>query len=317
MAIGVLNFPNDCRYMMASWTPQHSTLLSALVDGFVGTSEMINTRQDFCKIYDCASSIIMQKKYYFTGSKSEGLELFGSDEDYMVENNSIYNVKVTQELDVNTSTSPYCTFLMSTEYVRPGFTLLQHVPQTPLDSFLVKSSRNMNGLRYLSSDLFIQNSLIKMQSASRTGGSDDFLTMRRQGPSKEITHHGILTIKPLDHVDCIHCAFWPSEASEWRDRPRHFGWPTQDDLMSITDFGFHLVAIGHPHSDTKEMEWRMSFSIAERTLVWSFNRIQMQCYALMKIILKEFIKVRCSQQNQSFARISSKRFYFGNMKRLT
>ena len=42
------------------------------------------------------------------------------------------------------------------------------------------------------------------------------------------------------------------------------------------------------------MEWRISFSVAERTLVWSFNHIQMQCYAVMKLILKEFINPHCS-----------------------
>ena len=42
------------------------------------------------------------------------------------------------------------------------------------------------------------------------------------------------------------------------------------------------------------MEWRISFSVAERTLVWSFNHVQMQCYAVMKLILKEFINPHCS-----------------------
>ena len=35
------------------------------------------------------------------------------------------------------------------------------------------------------------------------------------------------------------------------------------------------------------------FSVAERTLVWSYNHIQMQCYAVMKLILKEFINPHC------------------------
>ena len=54
------------------------------------------------------------------------------------------------------------------------------------------------------------------------------------------------------------------------------------------------MPVGHPHSDTDMMEWRISFSVAERTLVWSFNHVQMQCYAFMKLILKEFINPQCS-----------------------
>ena len=58
------------------------------------------------------------------------------------------------------------------------------------------------------------------------------------------------------------------------------------------------------------MEWRLSFSIAERTLVWSFNHIQMQCYAVMKIILKEYIKKHCSDENQILCSYFIKTFLF-------
>ena len=294
---------------MASWTPQYSTLLSQVLDAEVDTQEQIETRQDYCKILDCVTSTYMRSNNYYTGSKAEGLNLPGSDDDFMFEINTIYNIKVTQSLDENTSTSPYSTFLMSTENVRPGFTLLQHVPQTPLSPFLMQVSQHINGLRYLSGDLFIQSRLIRDQILARNMFNDD-LVMRRQGPSRETSSLWRPDCEPEDHVYCIHCAFWPSEASEWRDRPRHFGWPTQNDKLSVVDFGFHLVAIGHSHSDTKEMEWRISFSIAERTLVWSFNYIQMQCYALMKIILKQFIKVRCNPENQVLCSYFIKTFLF-------
>ena len=271
---------------------------------------MIDTRQDFCKIQDCVYSTATQITRYYTGSKAEGLNLPGSDDDFMTEINSVYNIKVIPSLDGNTNTHPYSSFLMSNENVRPGFTFLEHVPQTPLYPFLSQASHSLNGLQYLSSDLFVQNSLIAMQSAYRARGFNNFVTMRRQGPSRETSFHGSSDREPADQVDCIHCAFWPSEASEWQNRPRPFGWPTQDGLLSIARFGFHLVPVGHPHSDTKEMEWRISFSIAERTLVWSFNYIQMQCYALMKIILKQFIKVRCNPQNQVLCSYFIKTFLF-------
>ena len=294
---------------MASWTPRYSTLVSILLDKLVGTRDMIDTRQDYCKIWDCFYSTVTHRNKYYTGSRAEGLDLPGSDDDYMVEINNQYNIVVLPSLDENCCTSRFSTFLMSTENIRPGFTLLQHVPQTPLHSFICQASKHINVLRYLSSDVFIQSSLMEAENNFRAKGYNAFVTVRRQGPSKE-TSIGISNMEPDDEVDCIRCAFWPCQASEWRDRPRHFGWPTQNDLMSITDFGFHLVPVGHPHSDTKDMEWRISFSIAERTLVWSFNHVQMQCYALMKIILKQFIKVRCSPQNQVLCSYFIKTFLF-------
>ena len=128
---------------------------------------------------------------------------------------------------------------------------------------------------------------------------------KRQGPSLENNLSSIFTqiadqIEGVDQVMCIHCDFWPNEASEWRLRPRNFGWPTPLTLSSIVSFGFHLVAIGHPHSATKLTEWRISFSMAERTLACTFNHVQMQCYAVMKIILKQFIKKRCSPKSLMF-----------------
>ena len=299
---------------MASWTPEYSTILSFLLDGLleIGTQKIIDIRRDFCRLHDCIGYARFGTKRYYTGSNSEGLRLKGSDVDVMVEINNDYNIQVIQSLDENTDASPYSTFLMSTEDVPPGFALLQHVQQTPFHPFLYQSSQNMNGLRYLGSDLFIQNSLSEYRRITSTLTFNKFLctTSRRQGPSKEISSPKIPDYEPADDVDCIHCAFWPSEALEWRHRPRHFDWPTSEDILSIVDFGFHLVAIGHPNSDTKLLEWRVSFSVAERTLAWSFNHIQMQCYALMKIILKDFIKVRCNPQNQVLCSYFIKTFLF-------
>ena len=295
---------------MDSWTPQCSRLLSQMLDIIVGTKEKIEIRQDYCKILDCIYSIHPGRKRYYTGSKAEGLHLPDSDEDFMYEINNEYDIEIIQSLEDNTSTSPYSTFVMSTENVPPGFTFLHHVCQTPLPSFLYQASQNMNGLRYLSSDLFMQNSIKENERAVRSVNFNEFITLRRQGPSSELSSPVIPEEQSFDHVNCIRCKFWPSEASEWRDRPRYFGWPTLEDIVSITEFGFHLVAVGHPNSDTKLLEWRILFSLAERTLVWSFNHVQMQCYAVMKMILKQFIKVRCSPHNQVLCSYFIKTFLF-------
>ena len=218
------------------------------------------------------------------------------------------HITVTQTLDENNSTSNHSIFYMSTENVFPCFALLQHVPQTPMYSQLYQLSQNMNGLRYLSSDLVVQDAVLFWNKSTITMTG----TTKRQGPSaKSWLGSGDFIFEcGTDSVNSIHCAFWPNVASEWLHRPRHFGWPTSQDMSSIIDFGFHMVPIGHPQLATKEMEWRISFSWAERTLVWSFNHVQIQCYAVMKIILKEFIKVRCKPQNQVLCSYFIKNFSF-------
>ena len=289
---------------MASWTPERSAILSALLDDVVGTPEMVAVRQDWCRIHDCLQSKLSTHNIYFTGSKAEGLDIPGSDHDFMIDRNDWLCIKVIQSLDERPTMSPYSIFFMSTENVHPGFALLKHVNQNLNNQILFLASRNMNGLRYLSSDLVVESYLSKRSQSIP-------MTRVRQGPSLETwDEYDNKSESGMDDVLSIHCDFWPTTALEWTQRPRHFGWPTSHDISSIINFGCHLVPVGHPHSDTKLMEWRISFSVAERTLVWSFNHVQMQCYAVMKIILKEFIKVRCSPENQVLCSYFIKTFLF-------
>ena len=297
--------------MMASWTCEHSRVLSVLLDEVVGTQEMIEIRQDFCRILDCLNSNLCTTldNMYFTGSRAEGLDLPGSDDDYMQDINILAIIKVIQSIQEDHNTSLQSVFLMSTDNFPPGFTLIQHVQQSFLHPFLDPAFQDRNGVKYLSSDLFLQthfnvtNQIIKPIA--------NFQAVQRQGPS--IEHWSLssdTSESGTDHVLSIHCAFWPNAASEWALRERHFGWPSSHDISSIINFGCHLVPIGHPHSKINSLEWRMSFSVAERTLVWSFNHVQNQCYAVMKIILKEFIKVKCSQENQVLCSYFIKTFLF-------
>ena len=292
---------------MTSWTPERSSILSALLNEVVGTPEVVALRQDWCRIWDClVTKLSKNKTIYYTGSKAEGLDLPGSDEDFMIERNDWLQIKVIQFLDEIPTISPYSILLMSTENVHPGFALLKHVNQNLYDPMLFLTSHSMSDSLYLSSDLTVECYLSKLSMSNKP------VTLTRQGPSIEIQspYGEFYDQEGSDYVLSIHCDFWPIQALEWTQRPRHFGWPTSHDISTIITFGCHLVPVGHPHSDTKLMEWRISFSVAERTLVWSFNHIQMQCYAVMKILLKEFIKVRCSPQNQVLCSYFIKTFLF-------
>ena len=294
---------------MANWTAECSKVLSALLDEVVGTPDVVDIRQDDCRISDCIGSIWKKSNTYYTGSKAEGLDLPGSDDDFMTDSNdwlcSYLPVKVIQSLDEIPSVSPYNIFLFSTENVHPCFALLQHVNQNPNSLMLPLEYLSMNGLYYLSSDLVMEDYLSHIEMRDRT------YTLIRQGPSVETwSEYCKKSESGLDDVLSIHCDFWPNTAQEWTQRSRHFGWPTSHDISSIINFGCHLVPVGHPLSDTKFIEWRISFSVAERTLVWSFNHVQIQCYAVMKIILKEFIKVKSSPKNQVLCSYFIKTFLF-------
>ena len=299
---------------MSRWTPDHSALLSLLLDEVVGTKEMIEFRQDNCMLLDChGANSKAGSDGYFTGSKSEGLDLPGSDMDFMHDINNTLGIKVIQSLQDSPATCPYSVFYMCTENTPPAFALLRYIkPGTsPLPSLclIVNNMQTMNGLQYLSSNLAVN--VFHCPPLHKHLVGRHFVKRERQGPSVE--HWSVFentAESGTDYVMSIHCPFWPNDAIEWIQRPRHFGWPKPQDVSTIVNFGFHLVPVGHPHSRKKSLEWRLSFSLAERTLVWSFNHTQIQCYALMKIILKEFVKKKCSPQNQVLCSYFIKTFLF-------
>ena len=276
---------------MESGREQQSAYLSYLLDEITGTDEIVNIRKDYCRLLECmALSNETRIKIYFTGSAAEGLELPGSDKDYMIDINNSESIEVFESNQDLIQSTHANHFLIVTENVPPGFVKLKTVKRLRND-LLSRSLVNHGQSTYLSSQLVI--------SSLREEYEDGITITKIQGPSIEMWgEYANLSQSGVDSVNSIHCNFWPKSADEWVDRPRKYGWPSTQDREKIVGFGCHLVPIGHPLSSSKSLEWRLSFSVAERTLVWSFNHTQMQCYAVMKLIVKEFVKVNCTEQHK-------------------
>ena len=289
---------------MASWTPARSALLSQLLDGVVGTEEMVRIRQDYCRIHDCIRSTGSNINIYYTGSNAEGLDLPGSDEDFMYDINKIRNMRIRKTRQDTSGAIQRNIFVMSTENVRPCFAMLRSV--SPIsDRHLLSACQEMNSSLYLSSYLYVHNAELRFSKSS------PHIATTKQGPSMEgWGTYMDRTQSGTDIVYSIHCSFWPDAATEWQSRSREYAWPSPHDVKIILDFGFHLVPVGHPDSNTNMMEWRISFSVAERTLVWSFNHVQMQCFAVMKLILKEYINPNSSPSCRVLCSYFIKTFLF-------
>lgn len=80
------------------------------------------------------------------------------------------------------------------------------------------------------------------------------------------------------------CAEWPEEASEWRERSRQANWPSSELIQDIIKSGIHLVPKPHALSQDKDVEWRMSFSLAEIKLGRSLREEQRLCYLAVKAL---------------------------------
>ena len=91
-----------------------------------------------------------------------------------------------------------------------------------------------------------------------------------------------------DFAKCFHSREWISPAHKWIKRPNNF-WPSSEIKSKIIDHGVLFVPIGCKGSKNEDIEWRFSFSVGEKLLIYSFTHVQLICYALMKILLKDVI----------------------------
>ena len=89
-----------------------------------------------------------------------------------------------------------------------------------------------------------------------------------------------------DNVPCLAAPSWPHCASDFLIRTRSFDWPSRKLIDRINNAGCHVVAIGHPQSDNKEIEWRWSFSVAEKELIHDMSDAMYGCMYVFKTIKK-------------------------------
>ena len=94
----------------------------------------------------------------------------------------------------------------------------------------------------------------------------------------------------IDMVACIQSNKWPEIAHGWKTRHRPGNWPDKDLIEKLKETTVYLAPVGHKNSSDVYLQWRPSFNIAEKALIRDFNLTQTNCYALLKIYLKDHIK---------------------------
>jgi len=79
--------------------------------------------------------------------------------------------------------------------------------------------------------------------------------------------------------------FWPRVAAEWTSRDRL--WPDRSVVERIVSKGAHLVGKAFCHED---IDWRLSFSVAEIDLATGWSPEQHFVYFMFKSLFYKFIK---------------------------
>ena len=92
-----------------------------------------------------------------------------------------------------------------------------------------------------------------------------------------------LSVSGFDMVPSLEVEQWPDISVSWGSRERH--WPEHEVVKEIMRNECHLVPVPHHHSSCPKIEWRLSFSVAEKELARHFTKLQRQMYIFVKYIL--------------------------------
>ena len=96
----------------------------------------------------------------------------------------------------------------------------------------------------------------------------------------------------IEVVRGIFCPYWPAEAAEWVTRWRHFGWPSEALVNRVVGAGCHFVDVAHKLSPNPDVEYRFSFSKAEKTLTDSWTPGQRRMYGVLRLVKRRIDEVR-------------------------
>ncbi|XP_021378533.1 uncharacterized protein LOC110466405 [Mizuhopecten yessoensis] len=256
---------------------QRSVLLSTFLDHkFTGTQKEVDIIQRSIVLQEHLENTGRNNVYQFlTGSHAKGFYLPGSDEDVMA---IIKKVTVMYPDQCISPHMAHKTILYMREAdCRPGYVKLQfgQVGQG-FDLHLYNSLIATEDSVFVSSDKF-REQMVSLLS-EHIG-----LKYTSNGPSCTANSFSY----DSDTAFSFPCNCWPEEANEWITRTRLYGWPQHTLIDKIVHCGCHLVAVGDKCSEETNLQWRISFVTAERSLVHSFSHIQFKVYALLKYFLKQ------------------------------
>ncbi|XP_076083949.1 uncharacterized protein LOC143054783 [Mytilus galloprovincialis] len=238
----------------------------------VGTEIDIRKRQQLFIIKDMtnnsAESLYTRMS---SGSLAEGIDLPGSDLDLML---IIKDEDVIRDVRHMKHREQGKTFLMETDAEHPGFTRLRLLTEGDMETDFKPYEYFKNTRK----DIYLS--------------VNDFLSVEKNiMQEKQLLQHGPCLSDRGQNVDmavCFRSKYLPYNAIPWASRNRQ-QWPPNSAIDKIKKYGCLLVPIGPRLVPDCNDLWRMSFSVAEKQLVHSFNFTQLICYCLLKLTLKHIV----------------------------
>ncbi|KAH3690804.1 hypothetical protein DPMN_191660 [Dreissena polymorpha] len=251
-------------------------MFDALDDSGAGKATVLERRRTYLRMEHI--EILRQQiqgknsECFHFGSQSEGTTTPGlqSDIDFLYSNH-IYNIMTVWE-DWKAGIWNH---------------LMLHDDTTPPQQYLLQviQSNTPEPMTSLTSDMFVRKDSGQiLLSAERW---KNVIAYEKRG-TEEATKNGpsVSWIPNWDIVHAFHVRKPLPEIQHWIDRCRGKHWPTVQLLEAARIAPCFLVPAGHPDSDYKREEWRLSPNLIERMLIFSFNMTQIKCYIVLKLIKK-------------------------------
>ena len=217
----------------------------------MGTEKAVDMRRRVMTLQQNLNTSMMgRNKTYednlLSGSKGEGFRLSTSDDDWMLIRRGI---RVVFPLPVEHQNEYGGTLLMAERNTtKPGFVLLR--------------------LLNHSSDQLLTSSLVQYKNGYfvasqnwRDNFTSDVSALSPHGPCGT----AVAGTTEVDFACCVKSDKLPEEAHSFIRRLHVASWPSTSTLQRIVTGGCHFVAIGAKSSLTESLEWRISFSAAEKT----------------------------------------------------
>ncbi|XP_062601209.1 uncharacterized protein LOC134262903 isoform X2 [Saccostrea cucullata] len=248
----------------------------------IGTPTEVAIRRDVMNMKEMIEKPVYNHKgiaVMMSGSHREGFRLSSSDRDIML---WVCDYKLITDISQSRfyNTSKHNIVLMEDSDTPPGFVKLRLL--TP-----VRNEHMMSRLVLLDGGAYLSSLLWREQyfqvRIKRVPNPENF---RIHGPCSSNFCGPI----EVDIAYCLATFPWPKLLGGWIERCQRHTWPPVSVLEKILKNECHCMPIGSKVDVTpNELEWRLSFSQAEKQLVCTMNHAQFLCYGLLKIFLKEVI----------------------------
>ncbi|CAC5371193.1 unnamed protein product [Mytilus coruscus] len=198
----------------------------------IGTERIVKLRR--LLLNKCFNSMLDDG--FVIGSKSEGLDMAGSDIDIL-----LCFQKAHEKGDISSNTISDYEYDSLKDNIQPGYVMLK----TKGNTAELLPSNELNN---------------RMQAIRNNRRLKNLLKTEMHGPAVMES----VNEEEYDFVPSVKSESWPNIAMEWINRKRKFGWPSQEMIHSIVQKGCNIVPVGSSRNHESDEDWRLSINSSNK-----------------------------------------------------